>query len=103
VPCCRKQDNWFLPVNLIPPSGSGGIVLDNSGTGDNVGESANLPSVPRSAAEAPMSENPIDSSQKPVPLLDLGEELPLDMKDELPYPLQKRLDKCHAKGFMQCV
>jgi acetoin utilization deacetylase AcuC-like enzyme len=103
VPCCRKQDNWFLPANLLPPSGSSGIVLYNDGAEDNMGESANLPSVPRSAAEAPMSETPIDSSQKPVPLLDLGEELPSDMKDELPYPLQKRLDKCHAEGFMQCV
>jgi hypothetical protein len=39
----------------------------------------------------------------PLKILDLGDELPENMKDEMPYLLMKRLDKCHAEGFMDCV
>ena len=84
VPCCRPQPNWFLPENVKP--------LEPSEAPET--------SV---AAEGGGTDSQPDASQKPVTLLDLGEELPSDMKDELPYPLQKRLDKCHAEGFMECV
>ena len=94
VPCCRPQGNWFLPENVKP--------LDAPAVPGSVAASSE-------SGEAKLSEEGVatngqpDSSQKPVTLLDLGEELPPDMKDELPYPLQKRLDKCHAEGFMECV
>lgn len=39
----------------------------------------------------------------PLKILDLGDDLPENMKDEMPYLLMKRLDKCHAEGFMDCV
>lgn len=41
--------------------------------------------------------------QKPLEILDLGDEMPENMKDDMPYVLMKRLDKCHAEGFMDCV
>ena len=36
---------------------------------------------------------------KPLEILDLGEF----MNDDMPYALMKRLDKCHAEGFVDCV
>jgi hypothetical protein len=40
---------------------------------------------------------------QPSRLLDLGEDLPGDMDDQVPYVLQSRLEKCHAEGFIECV
>jgi acetoin utilization deacetylase AcuC-like enzyme len=40
----------------------------------------------------------------PLQCLELGEDLPPDMMDVVAsYALQKRLDKCHAEGFLHCV
>lgn len=36
-------------------------------------------------------------------LLQLGSDLPGDMKDEVPFTLRQKLDKCHQEGFLQCV
>lgn len=36
-------------------------------------------------------------------LLNLGSDLPNDMKDDVPILLRQRLDKCHAEGFLECV
>ena len=44
-----------------------------------------------------------EPQQKQLPILELGDDLPEDMKDDVPYPLRRRLDKCHAEGFMDCV
>jgi hypothetical protein len=35
--------------------------------------------------------------------LDLGSDLPADMKDDIPFTLRQKLDKCHAEGFLECV
>lgn len=35
--------------------------------------------------------------------LDLGSDLPPDMKDEIPFTLRQKLDKCHAEGFLECI
>lgn len=60
-----------------------------------VGESGSSGST--NAAEPP--------KQRPQPsqLLDLGDDLPEDMDDQVPYPLQVRLEKCQAEGFVECV
>jgi acetoin utilization deacetylase AcuC-like enzyme len=53
------------------------------------------------SAPAPKSE-----AEPFVPLacLDLGEDLPPDMADVISsYALQKKLDKCHAEGFLHSV
>jgi acetoin utilization deacetylase AcuC-like enzyme len=45
-----------------------------------------------------------DDQLVPLQCLDLGEDMPPDMKDIVAsYALQKRLDKCHAEGFLHCV
>lgn len=49
------------------------------------------------------SKSSADPTPKPLPIMDLGDELPETMMDNMPYALMKRLDKCHAEGFMDCV
>ncbi len=36
-------------------------------------------------------------------LLDLGEDLPSNMDDEVHYTLRQKLEKCHEEGFLECV
>ena len=36
-------------------------------------------------------------------LLDLGSDMPPTMKDEVPFTLRQKLDKCHNEGFLHCV
>ena len=36
-------------------------------------------------------------------LLNLGSDLPADMKDEVPFTLRQKLDRCHEEGFLNCV
>jgi acetoin utilization deacetylase AcuC-like enzyme len=40
---------------------------------------------------------------QPSRLLDLSETIPDNMDDQVPYPLQVRLEKCHTEGFVECV
>lgn len=79
VPCCRRQTNMFLPPSLMPSNSSEGNELSMLNT-------------------PPAQERP-----QPSKLLDLGDGLPFDMDDQVPYILQRRLEKCHGEGFMECV
>lgn len=54
--------------------------------------------LPPSRADATIPPRP-----QPSRLLDLGTDLPDDMDDQVPLALQRRLEKCHAEGFMECV
>lgn len=49
------------------------------------------------------SEVLVKERLQPTALLDLGDDLPDDMDDQVPYALQRRLEKCHAEGFVECV
>jgi len=53
------------------------------------------------------SDCPADpgTTQRPQPtkLCDLGVDLPNTMDDQVPYALQRRLEKCHGEGFIECV
>lgn len=85
VPCCRPQKEAVsAPVSTQP------------------GASA--------AAESPatdilaMPETAVEQRRiQPSKLLDLGDDLPDTMDDQVPYALQRRLEKCHAEGFIECV
>ncbi|GAX15787.1 histone deacetylase 6 [Fistulifera solaris] len=44
-----------------------------------------------------------NSFLQPSRLLDLGDDLPSDMDDQVPLALQARLEKCYAEGFIDCV
>ena len=41
--------------------------------------------------------------QQELKLLDLGIDLPDTMDDQVPAGMQKKLDRCHAEGFVDCV
>jgi acetoin utilization deacetylase AcuC-like enzyme len=91
VPCCRQQENVFLPENLDPDPTSREAV---GGTKETAATQQ---------PEAPVDPSMLDPSLKPLQVLDLGDDLPSNMMDDVPYALGKRLEKCHAEGFMQCV
>jgi hypothetical protein len=89
VPCCRPQR--VLSVATMNPSD---------------------PSTPPSMASPQLGTSTLDpqpesmqrgTQPQPTKLLDLGDELPEDMDDQVPYALQRRLEKCHAEGFVECV
>ena len=44
--------------------------------------------------------NPLSNE---LAVYDLGIDLPSDMKDDIPYSLRQKLDKCHQEGFVECV
>jgi hypothetical protein len=96
VPCCRPQrDDLFLPpVRLSSELRANGDV-SHQGALDTTfnGASSVSTSDKQSLAKRP----------QPSQLLDLGEDLPEYMEDQVPYGLQKRLEKCHSEGFIQCV
>jgi len=73
VPCCRIKNDLFLPNNLV----NGGDSTDQAD-----GASKNLAA---------------------FKILDLGDDLPTSMEDDVPIPLQQKLDRCHAEGFLECV
>lgn len=50
-----------------------------------------------------VSSTKVEPPMKPLEIMDLGDSLPENMKDDMPYGLMKRLDKCHAEGFVDCV
>ena len=94
IPCCRLPTNLFDPEAAKEAAENG--QTENKETPSETPESgdANYPST--STAQP-------DTQQKQFAIKDLGDEMPPDMKDDMPYLLQKRLDKCHAEGFMECV
>jgi hypothetical protein len=115
VPCCRPQQ---FPPTIEEPTKTdqGGELALNANSTSSVsipdvppqGQKATVPAVVEKvgAVGGPGSlELPAKQEQMvPLQCLDLGEELPPDMPDVVSsYALQKRLDRCHAEGFIQCV
>jgi len=79
-----------------------------STTSDPMGKEpgpSNTTTIPAEESQSPVlpvvtkSEPPL----KPLQILDLGDDLPENMKDDMSYALMKRLDRCHAEGFVDCV
>lgn len=91
VPCCRPQQSTFLPQSLLSQAPT---------TDDSAPASSQEPDAQRGAAQPGAG-----TKQRPQPskLLDLGDDLPSDMDDQVPYALQSRLEKCNAEGFVECV
>jgi acetoin utilization deacetylase AcuC-like enzyme len=87
VPCCRPQQNTFLPQAMQEPQ-----EFDSSVDATTSG------AVTTSAVEEKEKERP-----QPSRLLKLDGNLPDDMDDQVPYPLQVRLEKCNVEGFVECV
>lgn len=122
VPCCRPQKDLFLPPKqeeILPKkeekkeepaleASQEPIVVNGDEKSAAPSESKPM-EIDRPTPETPVSEGeptkPPQSSQRPQPskLLELGDDLPEDMEDQVPYALQRRLEKCHQEGFVECV
>lgn len=88
VPCCRPQKNVF-----IPSPGRGDREIESISQKQKDG-----PELPPSTPSALQIPRP-----QPSRLLQLGDDLPESMDDQVPFALQRRLEKCHAEGFVECV
>ena len=95
VPCCRAPENVFDPDKFSAPSN--GATVDQPSPGESKSDGANA------AGSTTKPDPKLDLAIKQLAIKDLGQELPADMADSIPYDLMKRLDKCHQEGFMECV
>ena len=131
VPCCRPQNDLFLPkdsnsTDNITEKESNDDNISNGATTVNASEKTttntedqNNPSIEASGTNAKgptagytakageVSTSVINDKtwKRPQPskLLDLGDDLPESMDDQVPLALQARLEKCHNEGFVDCV
>ena len=88
VPCCRPQKCLFLPP----------IKQSESVKSGNYHVSTSQLSVESSTMSAETGKG-VQVSR----LVDLGEDLPDDMDDQVQSGLLVRLEKCHQEGFIDCV
>lgn len=108
VPCCRPQRSVFLPLEsdaqskaTAPTAVSATTSETSTPTNDSAGSQSTALFKPNADGS---STQATETKEKPQPRLkDLGEDLPAWMDDQVPYPLQRRLEKCHAEGFVECV
>lgn len=56
-----------------------------------------------SATDQAVLKTTVATRPQPSRLLDLGGDLPDTMDDQVPLGLQRRLEKCHTEGFIECV
>jgi acetoin utilization deacetylase AcuC-like enzyme len=124
VPCCRPQIDVFLPkdgtstdkesydVNKVNGTSKVDAVEqtathkdDKSNRTTETGTATGTSTGNTSKTEVTASVNNDKSSKRPQPskLLDLGDDLPESMDDQVPFALQARLEKCHSEGFVDCV
>jgi hypothetical protein len=125
VPCCRPQKDLFLPKD---PIDSNKELIDKDvanceSTLNENGQSTALmvdeidpTTVTLTASGTGNTSKAVDvtvtavnhdktGGKRPQPskLLDLGDNLPETMDDQVPYALQARLEKCHGEGFVDCI
>jgi hypothetical protein len=115
VPCCRPQH--FPPTTEAPtkanPEGDQALEVNATSRvsapnvlpeGQQTTEPAKLERGGEDGGTDSTVQPPKQEQMVPLQCLDLGEELPPDMPDVVSsYTLQKRLDRCHAEGFIHCV
>lgn len=118
VPCCRPQRDLFLPQETVSNDSTAvkkeenseagmKIELQEPGLGDR--EQEEMPSFPVKKENGPidgsiqLSKTEAFERPQPSKLIDLGDDLPSEMDDQVPYALQRRLERCHAEGFVECV
>mmetsp|Transcript_32047 Transcript_32047/g.66908 ORF Transcript_32047/g.66908 Transcript_32047/m.66908 type:complete len:1157 (-) Transcript_32047:327-3797(-) len=105
VPCCRPQKDLFLPNKddgVESKTGNTSIVSDDTPIPQPDGKDPK--NEIKESIPAP-SEDQDDSMPRPQPskLAELGEFLPLDMDDQVSLGLQRKLERCHDEGFIECV
>lgn len=103
VPCCRPQKDLFLPTGTTaesdPPSAYESSEDEQSAyvgsQSQSILEVPSQPQLPRPEIPSPVTVQP--------ELLDLGNDIPSDMDDQVPQVMHKTLSRCHAEGFVDCV
>eukprot|EP00934_Nitzschia_sp_Nitz4_P002531 Nitzschia sp. Nitz4//scaffold7_size249615//129249//133007//NITZ4_001180-RA/size249615-augustus-gene-0.32-mRNA-1//-1//CDS//3329558451//2521//frame0 len=109
VPCCRMPENLFNPeeakaTHTAETDPNGELKNENVLDSKENDAKASASSSAKEPAGNHDTSNGLDNfANKPLDIMDLGDELPGNMKDDMPYALMKRLDKCHAEGFLECV
>jgi hypothetical protein len=107
VPCCRPQRGVISSEDppIVKP-----VLSDVSATPQLSNAPEAQPSgngsIPDPDLQDGMNAQPGEATKtrpQPSRLLDLGDDLPTGMDDQVPYVLQTRLEKCHAEGFIECV
>jgi acetoin utilization deacetylase AcuC-like enzyme len=85
VPCCRPQKNSFLPH-----------LLESSKSMEETTSDANINGVTTTRPS-------IAKRMRSLKIYDLGDSLPENMDDQVTPALQRRLEKCHSEGFVDCI
>ena len=91
VPCCRpQQDNLFLPPNTGANTSASATAKPGGSVADTGGKGA--------------VRNPAELGKRiqPQKLLDI-DEMPEDMDDQVTAGMQRKLERCHQEGFIDCV
>jgi acetoin utilization deacetylase AcuC-like enzyme len=99
IPCCGIQENTFLPSNLKQPMSDENVTSESE---DNVAANDGQPAEQQPVTQA-AKQSRLPGSETQPKILELGEDLPPGMRDEVPANLQRRLEKCHSEGFIDCV
>jgi hypothetical protein len=105
VPCCRAPENLFDPDKFTAPS-DGAATLEQPAAAPEESKSDGVNNNDAGYTTTSTTTKPdpkLDLAIKQLAIKDLGQELPSEMLDNIPYDLMKRLDKCHQEGFMECV
>lgn len=88
IPCCRPQ---MKSLSVIPKPENGTETKDE--------DAPNYQTLCQPASV----ENQQQQQQQQFNLLDLGDDLPDGMDDQIPPGMPRRVDRCHLEGFIQCV
>jgi len=78
-------------------------ISNGNGSLNHASEPSSQPKDDTTPSESTSAVAPPMQRPQPSKLLDLADDLPADMDDQVPYALQCRLEKCHAEGFVECV
>jgi len=105
VPCCRPQKDIFIP-QAQPPAQPQAQPQPQPQPQPQVQPHEVKNTNPNPLIPEGIKEKPLSTPQKrsqPSKLLELGNLLPENMDDQVTPGMQRRLEKCSAEGFMECV
>jgi acetoin utilization deacetylase AcuC-like enzyme len=107
VPCCLPQEDIFLPKDLDSLTEGADAKLNEAAMrkDESAMQLVEEVGLPKANETVTATEGSSNARKRPQPskLLDLGDDFPAGMDDQVPYALQARLEKCHAEGFVDCV
>mmetsp|Transcript_17940 Transcript_17940/g.36163 ORF Transcript_17940/g.36163 Transcript_17940/m.36163 type:complete len:135 (+) Transcript_17940:981-1385(+) len=117
IPCCRPQKpimpaRDFSAVETQPSAESTVAQPTPEGTEPNAeitivkSTPEGMPSEggpPEGGQNVCMPMSTAAASQQSIKMLDLSDDIPENMDDQLPPGMHRRLEKCHLEGFIECV